>query len=290
MRRRRARPIGDTPTVELQRITAAQTRVIVKVEAKNPSGSVKDVPRSRWCSPRRERELREGSVIVEATAATRECLSADRGGPRITVHPRDARGHERRATPNPHRLRCGDRHHAGDEGWPAPSRRVSASSRGRATRSCRVSSTMQANRTSMRAPSARDPRRGADLAAFVAGVGTGGTLTGVGRGARGRAPRRPLVIAVEPTRSAVISGGAPGSMHPGSGSGVITKIFERALRRQVISVSDIAADKMVRRLAREEGFLAVVLRATCMLHAKSPRGEGPGRDDPCGQRRTYLFG
>ncbi|GAC1530382.1 MAG: hypothetical protein NVS3B10_26480 [Polyangiales bacterium] len=94
-----------------------------------------------------------------------------------------------------------------------------------------------------------------DLAAFVAGVGTGGTLTGVGSVFEKERPDV-LVVAVEPAGSAVLSGGAPG-LHgiQGLGAGFIPKIFDRSRVDEVATVSDVAADKMARRLAREEGFL-----------------------------------
>lgn len=94
-----------------------------------------------------------------------------------------------------------------------------------------------------------------DLAAFVAGVGTGGTVTGVGRVLRDKVPSA-KVIAVEPAGSAVLGGGSPG-MHgiQGLGAGFVPEILDRDLLDEVIPVSDVAAERMARRLAREEGLL-----------------------------------
>jgi cysteine synthase A len=91
---------------------------------------------------------------------------------------------------------------------------------------------------------------------FVAGVGTGGTTTGVGRFWK---PRRPSlhVVAVEPTDSAVISGGAPGPHRiQGIGAGFVPKNLEMQWVDEVFQVSNDEAYSMARRLAREEGILA----------------------------------
>jgi cysteine synthase A len=97
---------------------------------------------------------------------------------------------------------------------------------------------------------------GGSLAAFVAGVGTGGTITGVSRTLRKQLGNKVKVFAVEPSGSAVLSGKPPG-MHgiQGLGAGFVPEILDRTLINKVIEVSDVAAERMARRLAREEGLL-----------------------------------
>lgn len=96
---------------------------------------------------------------------------------------------------------------------------------------------------------------GGEIAAFVCGVGTGGTITGVGRCLReqGSGTR---IVAVEPAASAVISGGVRGPHRiQGIGAGFVPGVLDRDLLDEVITVSDEAAIETTMRLARTEGVL-----------------------------------
>ncbi|HET8734431.1 MAG TPA: cysteine synthase A, partial [Anaeromyxobacteraceae bacterium] len=91
---------------------------------------------------------------------------------------------------------------------------------------------------------------------FVAGVGTGGTITGVGEVLKARNPRV-QVVAAEPKDSPVISGGKPGPHKiQGWGPGFIPKVLNTAVLDETIQVSNEDAGHMARRLSREEGILS----------------------------------
>ncbi len=94
------------------------------------------------------------------------------------------------------------------------------------------------------------------VGAFVAGVGTGGTITGVGRMLRERAPEA-LIVAVEPASSPMLSRGEAGPHKiQGIGAGFVPAVLDRSVIDEVISVTDEAALETARLAARQEGILA----------------------------------
>jgi cysteine synthase len=105
-----------------------------------------------------------------------------------------------------------------------------------------------------------------EVGAFVAGVGTGGTITGVGRMLKERAPDA-LVVAVEPAASPVLSGGPPGPHKiQGIGAGFVPEVFDRDVVDEVVGVGDEDALETARLVAREEGILAGI-SAGANIHA-----------------------
>ena len=95
-----------------------------------------------------------------------------------------------------------------------------------------------------------------EIDVLVAGVGTGGTITGIGETLKDRKPQL-KVVAVEPARSPVLSGGEPGSHGiQGIGAGFVPQVLNLEIIDEVITVEDEAALVTARRLATEEGILA----------------------------------
>lgn len=112
---------------------------------------------------------------------------------------------------------------------------------------------------------------------FVGGVGTGGTLSGVGRVLKSRKPVH--VVAVEPDRSPVLSGGTAGPHRiQGIGAGFVPQVLRREVIDEIIRVTDEDALATARRLAREEGILAGISSGAALWGAlqvaKRPDSEG----------------
>lgn len=287
--------IGATPIVELGRVSKPGTTVLAKVEAQNPSGSVKDRPALAMVdAAEREGILRPGSVIVEATSGNTgialAMIAAVRGYRCVLVMPEDMSVERRRI------LRA-----YGAEIVITPAEEGMAGAvqeaNGIATTTDGAFMPRQFDNPANPEVHARTTAREIladvpDLTAFVAGVGSGGTLTGVARVLKAERPSV-RIVAVEPAKSAVLSGGEPG-LHSiqGLGAGFVPTVFDRALVDEIVCVTDIAADKMTTRLAREEGLLVgpssgANVHAACEL---ATRITGPVVTILCDSGERYLFG
>jgi cysteine synthase len=250
--------VGGTPLIALRRVPPPKATVLAKLESRNPSGSVKDRPALAMIeAAEAEGKVGPGSVIVEATSGNTgiafAMIAAVRGYRCILVMPEDMSVERRRV------LRAYGAEivitpaDAGMRGAVAEASLIVARTEG-------AFMPRQFDNPANPAIHERSTAREildevADVAAFVAGVGTGGTLTGVARALK-RARPGVRIVAVEPARSPVLRGGRAG-VHAiqGIGAGFIPEVLDRSLVDEIASVTDDEAEGMARRLAREEGLL-----------------------------------
>jgi cysteine synthase A len=253
--------IASTPLVRLSRLSPEGGATIwAKCEFKNPGGSVKDRPAlAMILDAERSGRLPPNSTIIEATSGNTgislAMIAAVRGHRCMLVMPEDmslerryilrAYGAEIVLTPA----------HLGMSGAVEKARGLLASTKG-AFMPSQFENT--ANPVSHAQGTALEiiEQTGGAIDAFVAGVGTGGTLTGVGQTLKEKLRGGVRIVAVEPANSAVLSGKAPGPHGiQGLGAGFVPEILDRKIIDSVVEVSDVAAEKMARRLAREAGLL-----------------------------------
>ncbi len=121
--------------------------------------------------------------------------------------------------------------------------------------------------------------QGRTIDGFVAGVGTGGTITGTGKALRSQ-NRAIRIAAVEPADSAVLSGGLPGSHKiQGIGAGFVPEVLDTSVYDEVFAVTDNEAFAAARRLAREEGLLCGISCGAALVGAqKLARKLGAGKN------------
>ena len=254
--------IGKTPLVRLRRLSpGGGAEICGKLESRNPGGSVKDRPaRAMLEAALAQSELAAGATIVEATSGNTgislAMLAAARGLRCVLVMPEDASvsrrlllksyGAELVLTPA----------QLGMEGAVARAEKLTAETPGALMPRQFENPANPAAHVATAEEIWSDTEGRVD--AFVAGVGTGGTLTGVARTLKQKLPAL-HVVAVEPRLSAVLSGGTPGPHGiPGLGAGFVPKVLDRRLIDAVVTVTDVAAERTARRLAHDEGLLVGV--------------------------------
>lgn len=253
--------IGRTPLVALKTIVPrAHARVLVKCEFFNPLASVKD--RIGWAMIRAAEasgELAPGMHIIEPTSGNTGialAFVAAARGYRLTLTMPDSMSQERRAL-----LRGLG---ADFELTPAAEGIRGAIRRAEQLASDTPGSWMPRQFDNPANPAIHETTTGPEIweqsrgriDLFVAGVGTGGTITGVTRFLRKRKPSI-RAVAVEPAESPVISGGKPGPHAiQGIGAGFVPRNLDTSLLSEVEQVTFDEACAWARRLAREEGILA----------------------------------
>jgi cysteine synthase A len=274
--------IGNTPVVRLNRIPpAGGAEVWAKLEFANLGGSVKDrICLSMIEDAERTGRLKPGDVVVEPTSGNTGiglALVCAIKGYRLILTMPDTMSEERRSlllaygaelelTPD-------------SKGMHAAVARAEEIARTEPRAFLPQQFRNPANPDAHRRTTAREIlEQFAHLDAFVAGVGTGGTITGVGEVLHRERPGC-RVVAVEPATSAVLSGGSPG-FHKiqGIGAGFVPENLDRRSYDRVVTVTDEQATQFARRLAREEGLLVGISSgANCSAALEVARELGPGK-------------
>ncbi|MFA4971051.1 MAG: cysteine synthase A [bacterium] len=263
--------VGYTPLVKLARVSAGcKATVLGKLESFNPGGSVKDrIGLSMILKAEKDGLLKKDTTIIEPTSGNTgialAMVAAARGYKLILTMP-DTMSVERRSllaaygaeivlTP-------------GSEGMKGAITKAEELTKAAGNSFMPMQFDNPANPDAHRRTTAEEIWRDTDgkMDAIVAGVGTGGTITGIAEVFKQRRPGF-RAIAVEPADSPVLSGGKPGPHKiQGIGAGFVPKVLKREIVDEIMKVTNDEAFAMARRLAREEGILCGI-SAGANVHA-----------------------
>ena len=275
--------IGNTPMVRLHKVVEKNSAdVLAKLEMFNPGGSVKDrIALNMIEQAEKKGFLKPGAVIVEPTSGNTGIGLAIVGavkGYRVILTMPDGMSQER--------MQILQSFGAEVVLTPAKEGMVGAVEKARDLIATVKDAFMPQqfmnpdNPAMHRKTTAKEILKDTDekLDAFVAGVGTGGTITGVGEVLKKHNPKI-RVVAVEPKNSSVLSGGKPGPhMIQGIGAGFVPDVLNREIIDEIILVEDQEAYQMAKRLSREEGiFAGLSCGAACVGALKVAKSLGPGK-------------
>jgi len=275
--------IGNTPLVRLHRLVEpGMATILAKLEMFNPGGSVKD----RICLSMIEDAeargvLKPGETVVEPTSGNTgiglAMICAVKGHRLVLTMPE---------TMTAERLHILKSYGADVVLTPEAEGMLGAVRRAeeivRATPGAFMPQQFKnpANPEAHRRTTAQEILRAIEeeIDAFVAGVGTGGTITGVGEVLKKKHPKI-KIVAVEPQHSPVLSGGEPGRhMIQGIGAGFVPDVLNREVIDEIIPVSDEQAYETSRRLTKEAGiFAGISAGAACWAALQVAKTLGPGK-------------
>ena len=262
--------IGATPLVRINRLVTAENLVLAKLEMFNPLSSVKDrIGLAMIADAERRGVIKQGDIIVEPTSGNTGIalafVCAARGYRLILTMP-ESMSLERRKILGI----------LGTEIILTPAAEGMNGAIKKATAMAQELSAFMpqqfenpANPEVHRRTTAEEIWQATEgqVDVFIAGVGTGGTITGVGSVLKERKPGVE-VVAIEPAESPVLSGGKPGPHGiQGIGAGFVPAVLDRGVIDRIIQVKTEDAKTMARRLAREEGIFAGISSGAAMQAA-----------------------
>ena len=277
--------IGRTPLLELKNIEKAEglgASVLAKLEYLNPAGSVKDrVAKAMIDDAEAKGLLKPGAVIIEPTSGNTGiglCAVAAARGYRVMIVMPETMSVERRQLMAAYGAELVLTEGAkGMKGAIEKAAELAREIPGAFLPGQFVNPANPAAHRATTGPEIWEDTDGA-VDIFVAGVGTGGTITGVGEYLKEKKPQV-KIVAVEPAGSAVLSGGAPGAHGlQGIGAGFVPEVLNTAVYDEIIPVTNEQAYAAGRRIGREEGVL-VGISSGAALHAaielaKRPENSG----------------
>ncbi len=284
------RAVGNTPLVRLARIGAdSGAEILGKLESGNPLGSVKDrIAVAMIDHGEHEGRVHPGTTIIEPTSGNTGIglafVCASRGYRLILTMPETMSIERRKLLAH---LGAELVLTPGDQGMKG------AIERARALHAETRDSWMPNQFDNPANPAIHRRTTGPEIweqsdgrvDVLVAGVGTGGTITGAGGLLKERNPDL-VTVAVEPAESPVLSGGDPGPHKiQGIGAGFVPRVLERSLIDEVVQVTGEAAMAMGRELARREGILCGISSGAAMVAAM----EIAGRPGYAGRRIVVIL-